>query len=52
MANYQLRDEATDGTEAAPVATPTVNETPAAPMPPPPATTIQDTPSGGVVTPF
>ena len=52
MANYQLRDEATDGTEAAPVATPTVNETPAAPMPPPPATTIQGTPTGGVVTPF
>ena len=52
MANYQLRDEATDGTEAAPVATPTVNETPAAPPPPPPATTVQGTATGGVVAPF
>ena len=52
MANYQLRDEATDGTEAAPVATQTVNETPAAPLPPPPATTVQGTATGGVVTPF
>lgn len=52
MANYQLRDEATDGTEAAPVATQTVNETPAAPLPPPPTTTVQGTATGGVVTPF
>ena len=52
MANYQPRDEETDGTEAAPVATPTVNETPAPPPPPVPTTTVQGTATGGVVTPF
>ena len=52
MSNYQLRDEEADGTEAAPVATPTVNETPAAPLPSGPATTVQGTSTGGVVTPF
>lgn len=52
MANYQLRDEATDGTEAAPVATPTVNTTPAAQLPAGPATTVRGTATGGVVTPF
>ena len=52
MANYQPRDEETDGTEAAPVATPTVNETPAPPPAPAPTTTVQGTATGGVVTPF
>ena len=53
MANYQLRDESTDGTESAPVAMQTVNETPpAATLPTTPATTIQGTATGGVVTPF
>ena len=52
MANYQPRDDATDGTEMAPVATPTVNVTPAAQLPPGPATTVQGTATGGVVTPF
>lgn len=52
MANYLPRDEDADGTEAAPVATPTVNATPAAPLPAGPATTVQGTATGGVVTPF
>ena len=52
MANYQPRDVETDGTEAAPVATPTVNETPAPQPAPAPATTVQGTATGGVVTPF
>ena len=51
-ANYQPRDVETDGTEAAPVATPTVNETPAPQPAPAPATTVQGTATGGVVTPF
>ena len=53
MANYQPRDEETDGTEMAPTATPTVNVTPAPPPPPPPPpSTVRGTGTGGVVTPF
>ena len=52
MSNYLPRDEAIDGTEAAPVAVPTVNETPVPPPPPPPPTTVRGTSTGGVVTPF
>ena len=52
MANYQPRDEETDGTEMAPTATPTVNATPVPPPPPPPPSTVRGTGNGGVVTPF
>jgi len=52
MANYQPRDEETDGTEMAPTATPTVNATPVPPPPPPQPSTVRGTGTGGVVTPF
>ena len=49
MANYQERDPEADGTERAPTATPTVNETPVSDAVPAPATTtVRGTRSGGV----
>ena len=49
MANYQARDPETDGTEQAPTATPTVNETPVpVTMPTPVRTTVQGTQTGGI----
>lgn len=49
LTNYQPRNEADDGTEKAPVATPVCNETPApAAQVTAPATTVRGTASGGV----
>lgn len=52
MANYKLRDEATDGTEAAETAVETMNVTPVAPPPASAPSTIKVNANGGVVTPF